>query len=486
MDTIRKIILLVLVMHAHAKRLMTSHTADERDKVVGSGLRSSHLFHVDLDGTTFGKSPTGNVLQNPAVNKITLRTGLGHALGPRPSLSRLTKLPLVRLPRHFASPQHTSIPSEVEAALQRWGSPSPKDDFASMCQKWPELLAADLEGDVRPRLAQFQHLVSDTVAPFSSRTVLPMDLCLQLVVQQPQSLGNYRVHTLWEDQGLVAVNKPWDMLIDYRNLSTNMTRNMTISKRIGPQFAGARTVGCWFRARYPGQRVRFCNQLDRGTSGIMLAASTEEAARRGGFFFSRKEANKTYLAIVVGHPSWKGEVHLVDRIALPRSGYTRRIAQADEPSEEAETVVRVRRLGTWPVPCQKSEAGVESRCLKAALIEVRLLTGRRHQIRLHLSAAGYPILGDDLYGGYGEDKGHHGAAYRMFLHAWRLEVPSQSLIRGQPETVVIEAPCSFDEELGLYRPGSKSGKETASSAAAVKDNQIVEVRSNYSGKNKMA
>eukprot|EP00747_Dinoflagellata_sp_TGD_P093695 gnl/TRDRNA2_/TRDRNA2_165852_c0_seq10.p1 gnl/TRDRNA2_/TRDRNA2_165852_c0~~gnl/TRDRNA2_/TRDRNA2_165852_c0_seq10.p1 ORF type:complete len:467 (+),score=49.26 gnl/TRDRNA2_/TRDRNA2_165852_c0_seq10:176-1576(+) len=432
------IIMLALVMYTQAKRLMTNQMADEQDKLVDFRLKSSHSVYVDLDGTTIGKKPTCNVQPCRAVIKQTNWIG--------PSLQRLTKI----LRRFFVGREHASISGEVQSALQRWGSSSPANDFSLMCQRWPGLLSSDLEGDIRPRLSSWEWLVNGMF--------LPMALCLQLVVQQPRSLGNYQVHVLWEDQGLVAVNKPWDMLIDFRNLSSNMTRSMTASKRVGPQFTGERTVGCWFRDTYPGQPVRFCNQLDRGTSGVMLAASTQQAARRGGFFFSRKEATKTYLAIVAGHPPWQEEVHLVNRIALPSSGYTRRIAQADEPSEEAETVVKLRRFGTWPDPRQQSE---DSRCLKAALIEVRLITGRRHQIRLHLSAAGYPILGDDLYGGYGEDIRHHGAAYRMFLHAWRLEVPSQSINPEHPETIVIEAPCTFDEELGSFTADAESDKEAA-------------------------
>lgn len=283
-----------------------------------------------------------------------------------------------------------------------------------MCERWPELPRADVEGDVLPRLAQLRFLVS--------AEALSAEACALLVVEQPRVLADYHVRRLWEEDGLIAVNKPCDMRID-------------LPKGESCRWPEERTVSSWFEEAYPGQPVRFCNQLDHATSGVLLLASSKAAARKGSQLFEKRLAKKTYLALVMGHPTWDGEVRLADRL-VDGEGFARRAARDDEQGEKAETFVKVIRLGTWPLH------GALDGDLKAALVEVRPFTGRRHQIRVHLAAAGHPILGDDSYGG--NPGGHRGATYRMFLHAHVLELP---LGAPKRKIVTIKAPCSFEDEL---------------------------------------
>lgn len=314
-----------------------------------------------------------------------------------------------------------SLESEVTAALERWGSTSPAADLVSMLSRWPGLKSANLEDDVRPRLTHLQYLMS--VSAFSEAD------CLRMVVGQPRVLSNYRVQVLWQQNGLVALNKPRDMRIDIRSGED----------RHWPE---ERTVACWFQATYPGQPVRFCNQLDHATSGVILMASDKKAARRGSQLFERRVAKKTYLALVLGHPPWDGEVCLNDRLT-DGEGFARRVAGPHEPGELAETFVKVVKRGIWVA----RNFGTNVRC-KASLLEIRPVTGRRHQIRLHVTAAGHPILGDDAYNGHPGDV--RNGAYRMFLHAHRLELP---LGQARSDAVVIEAPCDFVEELEPMMPG---------------------------------
>lgn len=317
-----------------------------------------------------------------------------------------------------------ALEKEVVAALERWGSKSPAEDFEIMLSRWPGLAQANLEEDVRPRLAHLHYLLS--VSAFSE-----VD-CLHLVVGQPRMLSNYRLRVLWQQNGLVALNKPRDMRIDIPNGED----------RHWPE---ERTVACWFKETFPGEPIRFCNQLDHATSGVILMASEKRAARKGSQLFERRVAKKTYLAIVLGHPSWDGEVCLNDRLT-DGDGFARRVAGPDEPGELAETHVKVVKRGIWVA----RNLGTNVRC-KASLLEVRPVTGRRHQIRLHVTAASHPILGDDAYNGHPGDV--RNGAYRMFLHAHRLELP---LGQASSDAVVIEAPCDFLEELEDMMPGDET------------------------------
>eukprot|EP00928_Gymnodinium_smaydae_P026279 TRINITY_DN20691_c0_g1_i1.p1 TRINITY_DN20691_c0_g1~~TRINITY_DN20691_c0_g1_i1.p1 ORF type:complete len:408 (+),score=99.73 TRINITY_DN20691_c0_g1_i1:48-1226(+) len=305
------------------------------------------------------------------------------------------------------------IRAAVEAALATWQAPEPAARWEELLQRWPGLLLQDLWGDVLPRIAQLGYLVEEGK--------LTAEACVALVVEQPRVLGHYVVRSIWQRDDLVAVNKPYDMRID-------------LPKGEEHRWPRERTLADWFADAYPGQRVRFCHQLDHATSGVMLMATTKASGRIGSQLFEKRRCQKTYWALVLGRPPWAvgEEVRLTERFA-DGEGFARRVVvDPDEPGEEAETRVRVLRVGRWP-------ASGSQRTVDAALVEAKPVTGRRHQIRLHLSFAGIPILGDDTYGG--QPFGGAEDNYRMYLHAMRLELP---LPTGD---AVIEAPCNFGEEL---------------------------------------
>jgi RluA family pseudouridine synthase len=132
--------------------------------------------------------------------------------------------------------------------------------------------------------------------------------------------------------------------------------------------------------RWAHTAMRFAHRLDAETSGVIIAAKTPEAARALGIQFMGGEVKKTYLATVFGAPSEpEGE------IALPlghdeSSGFqTVRIVDL-EKGEHALT--RYRTLESGP---------------RYSRLEVTPLTGRTHQIRVHLAAIGHPIVGDKIY-----------------------------------------------------------------------------------------
>lgn len=136
-----------------------------------------------------------------------------------------------------------------------------------------------------------------------------------------------------------------------------------------------------------GGQVSLVNRLDRETSGLVLVAKTAEAARRFGLLMQRQQIAKEYLAIVWGWPDW--DERMVDA-PLVRQGEVATSAiwlkQAVHPSgAEAKTVLRVERRFT-----REGE--------RYSVVRVTPLTGRTHQIRVHLASTGHAIVGDKIYG----------------------------------------------------------------------------------------
>lgn len=155
--------------------------------------------------------------------------------------------------------------------------------------------------------------------------------------------------------------------------------------------------------------VALHHRLDRDTSGILVFATGKQANAGLARAFRERLAHKTYLALVRGEPSEKqwpgGEFHVDDYLLVHKlPGKRNLVKSVHVGGDRAITDFRVlKRFGD------------------AALIEARPHTGRMHQIRAHLSEAGFPILGDSVYGGPKTLRGMEFA--RVQLHAAQLEIP---------------------------------------------------------------
>ncbi len=143
--------------------------------------------------------------------------------------------------------------------------------------------------------------------------------------------------------------------------------------------------------RFPGEpELQICHRLDRETSGCLVVARDRAAAAAiKDAFATKHRVRKQYLAVVHGQPPWDVE-HTID-LAL-------RVAQPGDPTR----LIHVRMLaGPGGLPAI-TRVQVERRTAAYALVRCTLVTGRQHQIRAHLAAAGYPIVGDKLYA-HGDD-----------------------------------------------------------------------------------
>jgi 23S rRNA pseudouridine1911/1915/1917 synthase len=163
------------------------------------------------------------------------------------------------------------------------------------------------------------------------------------------------------------------------------------------------------------ERRGIVHRLDRDTSGLMVVARSEPAFERLGELVRARELERGYTALVRGRPrSRTGRIEAP--IGRDRRDPTRRSLDTAEPRDAVTHFEITRLLGG------------------DALLDVRLETGRTHQIRVHLAAIGLPVVGDPLYGvpGPGLD--------RQFLHAARLAFPHP--ISG--ERVETESPLPPD------------------------------------------
>ncbi len=152
------------------------------------------------------------------------------------------------------------------------------------------------------------------------------------------------------------------------------------------------------RAAYP--ETLLVHRLDRDTSGVMVFARSRAAQRHLGLQFERRILRKTYLARVAGAPPGAA-----GRVDLPLA--------ADWPNRPRQRVCHERgraAVTDWRLLAREPGGAV--------LLELRPLTGRSHQIRVHMAAIGCPILGDPLYA----PPEARVAAAGLQLHAWRLEL----------------------------------------------------------------
>lgn len=208
----------------------------------------------------------------------------------------------------------------------------------------------------------------------------------------PTELKNADItpEVIYEDDKVIVVNKPAGMLSEGKG-----------------EYCPERTLADF---------GLICHRLDRDTSGVMILAKDSETQMFLKRQFQERTVHKTYYAVVCGHPKLDKA-----RIDLPLLRDLKRPTtfRVDANGKEAETFYKVIRVGE-----------------KYSLVELRPISGRTHQLRVHMKYIGCPILGDPVYGEESAD--------RLYLHAGRLEIV---LPGGERQIFESKLPTEFDRVL---------------------------------------
>ncbi len=223
------------------------------------------------------------------------------------------------------------------------------------------------------------------------------------------------VSVLYEDKDVVAVEKPAGMVVH----AGAGAHSGTLVNALLHRFQTLSQAGGELR---PG----IVHRLDRYTSGVLLVARNDAAHQNLAEQFSGRTLEKVYLALV--HGRVKAEVGRIEKPIARDPAHRTRMTARRGTGRAAITEYRVLR-----------------RFRGFTLLEVRIRTGRTHQIRVHFASLGHPVAGDSLYGAPKAVAGRPPLG-RFFLHAHRIRFRQPST--GEEVTVVSRLPAELEEWMG--------------------------------------
>jgi 23S rRNA pseudouridine1911/1915/1917 synthase len=244
---------------------------------------------------------------------------------------------------------------------------------------------------------------------------------------------NILLEILHEDKHLAVINKPAGMMVHAGAGSTDDVRNHgTLVNALLYHLNHLSEVGGDLR---PG----IVHRLDKQTSGIILVAKDDSTHRKLGEMFSQRRVAKTYIALVHGHLA-KNDVTI--NLPIARD-LIRRIRMTTRRADGRTAVSHVHVLER-----------IDSIYGPFTLVEVKIETGRTHQIRVHMQSLGHPVVGDHLYGAphnivNSVDPEAPLSLERNFLHAAQLSFAHPQT--GKPMNIEAPLPSELTAVLATLR-----------------------------------
>ena len=247
----------------------------------------------------------------------------------------------------------------------------------------------------------------------------PVRAGMVITVRLPEESGNepvaepFEFPILYEDDVMLVIDKPAGVVV---HPAAGNPSGTVVNALLGryPQLMDE--MAC------QNSRPGIVHRLDKDTSGCLCIAKTASAQFKLSTAFASRDTSKTYMALVRGVPVRpQGEIiTLIGRHPVNRQ----KMAVVERNGKQA--ITRYSLISSGIVD------GAE-----ISLLHVKILTGRTHQIRVHLASIGHPVLGDALYGG---SRTAVSGADRQLLHAWKLELPHPAT----GEMIRFQAPVPED------------------------------------------
>lgn len=261
---------------------------------------------------------------------------------------------------------------------------------------------------------------------------------VELIIPQPPSgeitPEEIPLDVLLEDEHLIVIDKPADIIVHPARSELCGTMINALAWRF-QNVSGGELSPLGEEFARPG----VVHRLDRHTSGCIVFAKTEEAHWKIGRQFENRTVDKRYLAVVEGRveqPFQVIDLPLGPHQSKAKGSREKRVVRHDDLGKPSVTLCRVRER--YGLPDGRS----------FSLVELELKTGRTHQIRVHLSYLGHPIVGDDMYGGRAfEWEGWR--IERQALHAGLLAF--EHPIHGTPVVCVSPPRAEVGELIRLLR-----------------------------------
>jgi 23S rRNA pseudouridine1911/1915/1917 synthase len=238
------------------------------------------------------------------------------------------------------------------------------------------------------------------------------------------------IKIIYEDPDIIVVNKPAGLMV--HGVAGKISTEPTLTDILLKKYPEIRKVG-----DDPALRPGIVHRLDKDTSGVMVVARNQKSFEYLKSLFKGRDIKKKYIAVVSGVPK---ESHgVIDKPIGIQTGTTKRSVRAEKMAKPAVTEYEVLKTAR-----AEDSFGKES---SFALLSVSPKTGRTHQIRVHLTSIGHPIVGDPIYG----PKKQPSWASRLMLHAVSIEFSDRvgGHMRFEAE-VPQEFEKMFDRKTDLY------------------------------------